>query len=325
MLNRNFNEPVKSYINKNKFSIIIVALILLLGLLCGCIFGFNGNFEVAGYNEFTVAVGNANSNTIKEYKKNIKNIVNSQGGNFDNAIILGEGENTKLVVRYMNALTNEKQTQVNNAVLEILKIENPAEDAVYVSNHVAVSSVVKASDIIYTTVAILLLVVVASLFAYFRYNGASAISIILSCLIGSALYLSVSTILRLEIGMSYFAMLVILNLLICYLCFTIFEHIREENWLSNKDYSIALNSALKGSRARVLFVNIALLVLGLLCVIVAPVNIKYVALNVMFMPVAILAIVWYIMPFIWSMFITHTKLKNYKKPNKTESSNEDIK
>ena len=309
--NRDFSQSNREYMRKNKLPIIIICLILVLGLICGLAFGFNANFEFKGYNEFSVLVENASKSQISKYENKIEKIVNDCGGNVQSISIEGEGDNTKLVVNYKTTLKNAKQTEINKEIAKILEVE---EENIpnYISAHVYVSPIVKNADYIYTAVSILIILVVAAIFAYFRYDGACAISTILSCLMGNLLFVSFATILRLTIGMSYFAMLVILNLLIIYCNIQIFENIRETNWLQSKEYSAALTNALKSTRTRTLFVTIGLMVAGLAFVLIAPTNLKFVSINILFMAVALLFAVWYVLPFFWSMFITHTNIRRFK-------------
>lgn len=307
MLNRDFTKSNKDFFNKNKIVLLVLTLFLIVGIVITAVFGMNGNFEFKGYNEFAVTVDYNKADQYNNYIAEITNIVNSKGGNVDTVSYYDEADNTRIVVRYMSNLSTEMKVEVEQQIVEKLGVE--ADD---VSDHVFVKPIVKATDYIYTATAILLLVTIASIFAYFRYNGASAISIILTCALGTLAYMCLGSLLRLTIGMSYFAMLVALNMLIVYLAFNIFETIREENWLGSNDYSTALKSALTKSKARVGFVTVAVMVIGILFILLAPSAIKYVSLNIMFIAVTLLAAVWYVLPFAWSVFITKSKNKTFK-------------
>ena len=150
------------------------------------------------------------------------------------------------------------------------------------------------------------------MFAYFRYNGASALAIIISCALGTLAFMSIGAILRLSIGMSYFALLAILNLMIIYFACDIFENMHKEAWLGNKEYQKALDSAMKTSHSRQLFTTIAIMAIGMLLVLFATTPIKYVSINILFMAVVLLATIWYVVPFVWSVFVTLCKVKVYK-------------
>lgn len=320
--NRDFSKSNKAYFSKNKFALLIFGLILLVGLVCGLAFGFNGNFEFKGYNEFSITVGNLENKTISKWEDNATNLVNKYGGDVDKVSLEGEGDNTKIVIRYNKNLKASTQDELNKEIATKLGI---AEEDIpnYISVHSHVGSSVRGKDYLYTAVAIILLVTVATIFALFRYDSACAISIVLSCGLGSLLYMSFSTILRLQVGLSYFAMLFVVNLLIVYCAMLVFEHIRETSWLQSKEYSTALNSALKGTRTRMLFISFALLAIGLIFALVAPTNIKFISLNIMFMAVTLLAIVWYVLPFCWSVLITRTNIRRFKtKTKKVEAKTE---
>ena len=49
MINRDFAKSGKQYVNKNKFVLIAIGLILALGVIILCAFGFKGGTEIEGY------------------------------------------------------------------------------------------------------------------------------------------------------------------------------------------------------------------------------------------------------------------------------------
>ncbi len=305
MLNRDFTKTNKDYFNKNKIVLIILALFFIVGIVIGSVFGMKGNFEFSGYNEFSVKIGSTVN--VSDYSKNIEKISKLNGANVDTIIISGQGDNTKIIVRYTNTLSDANKEAINTALIEKIDVN------IEVGEHVHVAPVVSTTDYVFTIAVILLLVVIASIFAYFRHNGASAISLLLSCVLGTLGFLSIGAILRLSIGMSYFAMLVILNMLIVYLDLNIFEEIRTTSWLENSDYSEAIKSGMKSSRFKLCFVSVALMAIGLLFVLIAPNAVKYVSLNVLFMAVALLATTLYVTPFVWNVCITHCRKRTIAK------------
>ena len=306
MLNRDFSKSNKEYFSKNKFTILILVAFLVIGILVGAFFGMKSNFEIAGYNEFTVRVGEDSSN-YNEYIDKISTAINNENGDYDSFSIMGDGDDTKLIIRYMNELTNEQQNSINeNIVIELSILDT------YISSHVYVSPVVDNTDYIFTALTIILMLILASIFAYFRYNAASALTTIIASVIGTLMFMSVGAILRLTIGMSYFAMLVILNLLIIFFAFNIFENIREKNWLQTDDYSTAIDTSMKANRLRMCVISLAVFIIGLLLVLFMPTSVKYISLNIMFMAVVILAVGLYVVPFSWSVFITICKKREVK-------------
>ena len=317
MLNRDFTKSNKYYFNKNKIVLIVLAAFLAVGIIVAAVFGMNGNFEFKGYNEFSVKVAYENSKEYNTYINKITNIVNTNGGKLDAVSYFDEGDNTKIVVRYMSNLSEDVKVEIEQQIVEQIGV-----DETDISDHVHVKPIVKAADYIYTATAILLLVTIATIFAYFRYNGASAISIIVSNVLGTLGFMCLGSILRLTIGMSYFAMLIILNMLIIYLAFNVFEHIREESWLSTNDYATAIKSAVNKSKFRVVVISVAIMLIGILFVILAPSAIKYVSLNIMFIAVTLLAVIWYVLPFVWSVFITKNNRNITKKEKVTKKVEE---
>ena len=305
MIKRDFTKSNKNYFAQNKFILISVAVFLLVGILIASIFGFNQNFELKGYNEFSVNV--TASADLNGCKDTIVDVLNDYNAGFDAVSIMGEGDNTEIVVRYNKTLSNKDyaEMQAKLATKLIVDFEDISETSF-------VGPIAKDVDYVFTATAILLLVAGASVFAYFRYNGASALAIIISCALGTLSFMSIGAILRLSIGMSYFALLAILNLMIVYFACDIFENMHKESWLGNKEYEKALDSAMKTSRSRHLFITIAIMAIGMLLVLFATTPIKYVSINLLFMAVTLLAITWYVVPFVWSVFVTLCKVKVYK-------------
>lgn len=307
MLRRDFTKSNKEYLKKNRVVLISIAVFLVLGIIMFSIFGMNGNFEIKGYNEFTVTVGEKATEHFGTHQQEIGKIINSFDGKFDNVSIYGEGDETKYVVRYMNSVKQNQQLEINDLIAEKLEI-----DVELVSSHVKVSPIVDNVDYIFTAVAILLIIVLATIFAYARYNGASALSVLLACLIGTVGFMSIGTLLRLSIGMSYLAMLVILNMLIAYAAINLFETMHKSSWLMSEDYDNAMQSALKASKFRMSVLSVAVMLIGVLFVLMTSSTIKYASLNLMFMAVVLLAVSWYVVPFVWNMFIPHCRKREYK-------------
>ncbi len=307
MLNKDFSKSNKEYFKNNKSVLIAVGIFLLVGILVFAIWGMNGNFEIHGYNEFSVTVTEAKTEDYSKHKDAIGDIVNSYDGRFDNVLIYGEGDDTKYVVRYLDDIKAESVLEINQLIAEELNVSVDN-----VSTHVHVGPTVKNTDYLFTAVTILLLIVLATIFAYIRYNGASALAIIIGCVFGTLGYMSIGSILQLCIGMSYLAMLVILNMLIIYSAISLFEIMHKSSWLVSGEYNEAMKHGIKSSKFRMAVISVSILLIGLLFVLIAPLTIKYTALNIMFMAVSLLATSWYIIPFAWNVFIPYCRKREYK-------------
>lgn len=306
-MHRDFTKSNREYLAKNKLILIAVALFLIVGIVIGAVFGMNGNFEISGYNEFSISITEAQRKDSATIAQTAGGVVNTYGGKYDNFIISGEGDNTEIIIRYTESIKASDIEKLNADVAKALKI-----DVEKIDEHVAVKPVVKATDYIYTAAAILIIVLAATLFAYFRHNGASALAILLGCAFATLSFMSIGAILRLSIGMSYFAILAILNVITIYFALNIFENMRASSWLANNEYSTALKESLKSIKFRACVFSVAVMLLGVLFVVCAPITLKYVALNVMFMAVVILAVSLFVVPFIWSVLITKCRKREYK-------------
>ena len=101
MLRRDFSKSNKEYFKQNRIALISVAVFLIIGIVIFAVFGMNGNFEIKGYNEFSITVGQKQTANFGDDQQQISKIINSFDGKFDNLSIYGEGDDTKYVVRYL--------------------------------------------------------------------------------------------------------------------------------------------------------------------------------------------------------------------------------
>ena len=207
-MRRDFTKTNKDYFAKNKFILIAVAIFLITGIVMGVVFGMNGNFEIAGCKEFSISITEAQRKDTVQIAQTAGDVVNSYGGGYDSYVVSGDGDNTAIIIRYTKNILSSDIAKVNADIAEELNVEIEL-----ISEHINVKPVVKATDYIYTAAAILIILLLATLFSYFRYNGASALAMLFGCAFATLGFMSIGTILRLSVGMSYFAMLTILNVL----------------------------------------------------------------------------------------------------------------
>ena len=85
-MRRDFTKSNKDYLAKNKFALIGVSVFLLLGILFGIIFGFNGNFEIMGCNEFSISATADRKSYSNIYNK-AEEVINCYGGDYDSYAI----------------------------------------------------------------------------------------------------------------------------------------------------------------------------------------------------------------------------------------------
>ena len=143
MLRRDFTKSNKEYFRKNRNILIAVSLFLLVGIVLLAILGLNGNFEVKGYNEFSVTVTEDTTTKFNSHKSEISSIINSYDGKFDNVLIYGEGDDTKYVIRYLNDLKEDSIVEINKLVAEEVGV-----DVANVSEQVEGSGSVQNKDYI---------------------------------------------------------------------------------------------------------------------------------------------------------------------------------
>lgn len=317
MLNRDFTKSNKEYFKANLRPLIAIAVFLVVGIIIFSIFGMNGNFEISGYNEFTISVNDTIAEKYSTHQREIGNIINSYGGQFDTMTIYGEGDDAKYVIRYMEDLTISEQAEINALVADKLQIEDTK-----ISSHIEVGKSVENQDYLYAALSILIIIAIATIFAYARYNGAAGLSVMLANIFGLLGYMSIGTLIRLRIGMSYLAMLVMLTMLISYVAITIFESMHKSSWLMSGDYGTAIKKGVQENKSKFIVLAFAIIAIGLGFVMFGTSGIKYISLNIMFMAVAMLAVAFYVIPFTWSVFITLARKREYRiKSSQIEEKN----
>ena len=190
MLRRDFTKSNKEYFKKNRVALISISLFLIIGILMFALLGMNGNFEVKGYNEFSVTVSEETTSNYSIHKNEISSIIDSYNGKFDTVLIYGEGDNTKYVIRYLNDINEASILEINELIAEEVDVDIDA-----ISKHIHVEGTLEDKDYVYTAATILLIVLLATIFAYARYNGASALAMMFGCLLGTIGFISFGSIL----------------------------------------------------------------------------------------------------------------------------------
>ena len=307
MLKKDYKKSNKEFFKSNKFALIALAVFLIVGITLLAIFGLNGNFEVKGGYEFTVTVGENRTHKFVNDQRAIAKIIDSYDGSFDTVSVYGNGDDAQYIVRYMKNIKNDKIEEINILVAEKLSV-----DVADVSSHERIRPSVETSDYLFAAASILIVLLIATIFAYVRYNGASALALIFASIIGSLCFVSVGAIMRLSIGANYLTMMVILNMLIIYSGITLFENMHKSSWMVSGDYNQAMYEGIKTSKFRILFLSIATMVIGIAFVLFGTSTLKYSSLNILFIAVVHAFASMYVIPFVWSLFITHCRKREFK-------------
>lgn len=321
MLNRDFSESKKAYLAKNKWTLIGIGVVLLIGILVAAIFGFNRNPDYVGCNMVNVNIGETVSDSkLDNYNSKLNKVFASNDLNLYSVQLKGEGAETTLEIKYTGKTTDAKIATLNNDIASELEV-----DLTRISAHKEVSATVDSTDYIYAVVAGLLILLLATIFVAIRHNMAYAM-----CTLGAGAFsvlamLCIYAILRLEIGANF------MFVVIASLVFTIFEALI---WFENmrdvrksKDYKDDLNKhltlGLKNTNKQLQFTSIALFGAGLIMVIFGTKLSRNIALSFMFAIVVALVSLMFVLPFIYNLTIDKVKFKplnTKKKDNKKEVS-----
>lgn len=273
--------------------LITVCLVLVAGLVLGIVLKFNTNFELGGYTEFSVTIESTDEKVVKESVNSIREILNNNGLKYDATITSTEDVGTKLTTRYLTKAKGITVALVNGEIKD--KLDLTTDDFAHTYYEGKIS---KAAGL--TAIALGIVVVLFSIFASIRYARYTGLVTLISAIVGTGLYLSITALLRLTVGASYFALLVLLNLVIMYYEVCLFEATRKKGNIVE-----AIDNALIDNRKNMSVLAVGIAIVSLLFVVIAPTSLKFVSLDLMFVPVVSLAIGLYIAPY---LFIVFTRL-----------------
>ena len=305
MINRDFTKSNKHYLNKNKFVLICLSAILVVGLVMLCVLGFKGGPDVSGYNTFSINIGSTyKADKLEDYTEAINVNLSKQDAELYSVQVTGEGDFTTLVVKYRgNVKDSAKLTDALSEDLGVVKSS--------ITKSTKVGASVTSKDYIYTIAGGLIILTIAVIFIAFRYNLACAITAFTSSLLGVMLLMAISAIFRLTINSSFLAINIITMLLILGENFMIFDTLEKERAkLKDKfDRSTQLNNTLKANSFRQKFMYGAIFAICLIFIILMPSMIKQASLVMLFATVVILFSAVYAIPFVWCLTITQVSDK----------------
>ena len=203
MINRDFSKSGKQYIKQNKIVLITLAIILLLGIIMLCVFGFKGGPDVKGYNTFSITVGSEyQADKLGDYTDDINLCLSNHDAQLYSVQVAGEGSTTTLVVKYDGKIKN---TTLFNAELSdemVVSVSNFSE-------HSKVGASLTSKDYIYAFACGLIIVTLAVIYSACRYNLACAITALGSSIFGVGLLMALTAIFRLTINSSFLAINII--------------------------------------------------------------------------------------------------------------------
>ena len=315
MINRDFTKSNKQYIKQNKVVLISLALILILGLVITCIFGFKGGADVDGCNTFSINIGTEyDAEKLEDYTSNINAILTEHKAELLSVQITGEGSETTLVVKYSGEIKNVINFNVeisNNFNLSYLSV----------SEHSTIGASVTSKDYIYALATGLIILALASVYISIKYNLACAITAMSGCALGVMLLLALTGLFRLTINSSFLTINIITLLLILAENLIMFDSLEKERAkLKDKnDRSTQLNNALQANAFRQKLTYGAIFAIALVFVILMPNTIKQASLIVLFASVVTMFVIVYALPFVWCLTIGQVSDKiRVKKVEKTK-------
>lgn len=313
MINRDFSRSGKQYIKQNRIVLITLAVIALVALVIGCVFGFNGGTDIKGYNTFSVTLGSDyKANKMTEYTDTINSKLAENDAKLQSVQLTGEGDSTTIVVKYSGEI--DDSVRFNVELAQEFSI-NPDDD---MTAHTQVKPSIVNKDYVYAIAGGLIILTLVAVYTAFRYNLACTITAVGSSLLGVALLMALTILLRLTVNSSFLAINIITMLLILGESLVLFDSLEKEraNLKDKNDRSTQLNNALKANAFRQKLLYGALFAISLIFVILMPNTIKQASLIAMFATVVSMFVAIYALPFLWCLTITQVSDKIRTKKDK---------
>lgn len=320
MLNRDFSKSKREYLKKNKALLIVLALFLVVGIVVTAIFGFNANPDFTGGHVVDIHLTQEVSDKeLDKYEDKISSILSENNLSLYSVQLKGQGDNAVLEVKYTGKITEDKINKVNAGFVTEL------DDVVNDFEHLEFSKVVSSSDYIYTIMAGLIILVLASIFVLIRHNIAYAISMMGASLFSVLGLMSVFGILRLEIGMPFFFILIACFVYTIYESLILFEKMRDVASLpeNKNDKSKHIVMGMKNNANRLQYTSLGLFFLGFAFVVFGTTLSRPIALGFMFAIILALVSISLVLPFIYNLTIEKVTVKTRKvKSEKEEQKKE---
>lgn len=322
MINRDFTRSGKEYVNKNKIVLIILAMIVAIGVVMMCVFGFKGGTDVAGYQTFSINIGSEyESDKMGDYTQEINAKLSSYDAELQSVQLTGEGDSTTLVVKYLGKVKDV--AKLNTKLAENLKL-----DVSTISAHTKVSANLTNNDYIYAIAGGLIILVLAVIYVACRYNLACAITALAGSIFGVILLMCLTAIFRLTVNSSFLAINIITLLLILGESFMMFDRLEKERFaLKDKnDRATQLLNTLKANSFRQKLMYGSIFAILLVFVILMPSTIKQASLIGLFAIVAVMIVTVYALPFLWNLTITQVsdkiRVKKVKKVKQIQETSD---
>lgn len=323
MLNRDFTKPKRDYILKNKLYLIVALVALIVGAVVIGVFGLNKSVDYTGCYKVIINVGQTiNDKTFDKYEDKLNNILNSSDMELYSVQLKGEGMNTSLEVKYIGKISDKKIEKINAGIVTEINVNSTD-----ISEHEFLKKTIHSTDIIFAVVGLLLITVIAVIFAMFRYNIAYAMSMLVASIFSIVGLVICSAVLRLSIEASYLAVIVLTLVYTLFETISLFENMREVslNADDKKDYAKHIVKGMKKVHSRMQFSAVAIFVVGLALVFFGTNSTRSTAINLMFGVVMALVAVCFVVPFVYNLTIDKLKYNRLERKETSKDTTKKVK
>lgn len=318
MLNKPiFSETKFNFAKNARYFVLGILCVILAGILIFAFFGINKSIEFTGGHSVTVTFGETIENDKVYYKHEafLKRILKENGLKFHSSQRQGSDMETAIVLKYTGEVTDEKITIINDAIKTQYDLTDES-----ISLHSVISKTEKGNALLWTAVAVLVILSIYCVFSLFRFNSANALASMITVLTSVILFAALVTLTRVSIGNAFWGLILFNVLFTIYQCNVLSETIRNKIESEGETFvkNDIINDTLKSNLVRTVVISAVLLILSVLLVLLPSVSIKFVGLQLLFASMASVMSTLFIFTIMWLTLINFVKFK--KKVMKDEKT-----
>ncbi len=324
-----FSKKEHKIVEKAKIWFLIPVVIVLIGAIMFAVFGFNLGIDFTGGTVIEISVGSAfegtNGEQVKQqYKTDIENVLKDQGLKISYYQQSGNGEETKLIVRYqdIDGKTEEQMEEISSNVVANLKTELSLEDSA-IEQSQRIGATASSELLINCLLAMLIAVIFMLIYIGFRFELSFGISAIVALSHDLLIMCALMAVFQIQINSSFVAALITIIGYSINNTIVIFDRIRDNKKnekYANVSNAYVANISIKESLTRTIYTTITTLFAIVILAIIGVSTIREFALPIIFGLLAGTYSSIFVAGPLWAIINDRTVKRNSKAAKKLENN-----